>query len=239
LIRLATYLLAAFLALPATAQTVRIGTDGAYAPYSMLDGNGTLTGFDIDLGNALCVRATLECEWVVTDWETILDQLGTGRFDAVMAGMANTLERRKSVSFSIGYQQGETTAAYAGLAVPDNFDTTTVAVQVNTKHAEILTGLGKTPHMFSTFDAAINAVLDGRADLVFASYNLLKDHEFLTGFKLRVVRKIEIDPESTAIAFRKSDTALRNRFDAAILEMGRDGSLDRLLEKWFAEKIAT
>ena len=77
-----TALLAGFAPLGAAlAREVRIGTEGAFPPYTFEDRAGVLRGFDIDLGEEICRRAALRCEWVVNDWETILPGLLAGKYD--------------------------------------------------------------------------------------------------------------------------------------------------------------
>ncbi|MDP5335298.1 MAG: transporter substrate-binding domain-containing protein, partial [Paracoccaceae bacterium] len=51
------------------AQTVRMGTEGAYPPYNFLNDKGEVDGFERELGDELCKRAELTCEWVTTDWD--------------------------------------------------------------------------------------------------------------------------------------------------------------------------
>ena len=53
------------------AADVRIGTEGAYAPWNFLDDDGKLAGYEIELGNEMCKRAGVECEWVVNEWDSI------------------------------------------------------------------------------------------------------------------------------------------------------------------------
>ena len=71
---------------------VRLGTEGAYPPYNYINEANELVGFEIDLGNALCERAGLTCEWVQNDWDSIIPNLVGGNYDAIMAGMNATPE---------------------------------------------------------------------------------------------------------------------------------------------------
>src|SRR5690606_4534255 len=97
---------AALLALGTTVQaqeTVRIATEGAYAPWNFLNDAGEPAGFEIDLGNAICEQAGLSCEWVINDWDSIIPNLLAGNYDVIMAGMSITEERRQSIDFSQNY----------------------------------------------------------------------------------------------------------------------------------------
>ena len=68
-------ILLAFIYVPANADTVRMGTEGAYPPYNFINDNGEIDGFERDLGDELCDRAGLDCEWVQNDWDSIIPNL--------------------------------------------------------------------------------------------------------------------------------------------------------------------
>jgi polar amino acid transport system substrate-binding protein len=96
-------LAAAALALTAgmgMAQNVRIGTEGAYPPFNFVNDKGELDGFEIELGNELCKRAALQCTFVKNDWDSIIPNLVSSNYDAIMAGMNISEERKKAIQFS-------------------------------------------------------------------------------------------------------------------------------------------
>ena len=100
-------LAASVVASPALSQTVRIGTEGAYAPYNYVNDNGELAGYEIDLGNAMCAEAKLTCEFVTNEWDSIIPNLIAGNYDMIMAGMSITEDRKKTIAFSDEYYPAE------------------------------------------------------------------------------------------------------------------------------------
>ena len=76
------------------AKTIRMGTEGAYAPYNFINDAGEVDGFERELGDELCVRAELTCEWVTNEWDSIIPNLQSGNYDVIVAGMSITDEIR-------------------------------------------------------------------------------------------------------------------------------------------------
>ena len=92
---------------PALAQkkwdTVRIATEGAYAPWNFTVAGGKLDGFEIELANDLCARMKVKCEIVAQDFEGSIPALQAGKYDVIMAGMSITDERKKVIDFTRAY----------------------------------------------------------------------------------------------------------------------------------------
>ncbi|MBD1148626.1 transporter substrate-binding domain-containing protein [Pelagibacterales bacterium SAG-MED30] len=82
---------------------IRIGTEGAYPPWNSKDASGKLIGFEVELAWSLCRYMERQCEIVEQDWDGMIPALIMRRFDAIMAGMSITDERKKAISFSQGY----------------------------------------------------------------------------------------------------------------------------------------
>jgi len=87
-------------------KTVKIATEGAYAPWNFTGAGGKLEGFEVDLANDLCARMKVKCEIVAQDWDGIIPALQAKKYDAIMAGMSITDERKKTIDFSRPYAAG-------------------------------------------------------------------------------------------------------------------------------------
>ena len=85
------------------ADKIKIGTEGAYPPWNSKDASGKLIGFEVELANVLCKIMGHECTIVEQDWDGMIPALKGKKFDAIMAGMSITDERKKVISFSQGY----------------------------------------------------------------------------------------------------------------------------------------
>ena len=92
-----------FLSITSNAETIKIGTEGAYPPWNSKDASGNLIGFEVELANELCAIMKAECTIVEQDWDGMIPALLMRKFDAIMAGMSITAERQKTITFSQGY----------------------------------------------------------------------------------------------------------------------------------------
>lgn len=223
----------------AQAETLRMGSEGAYPPYNFVNAKGELDGFEIELGNELCKRIGAECTWVKNDWDTIIPNLVAGNYDTIMAGMNISEERKKSVAFSTAYTPPPPSAYLAKSADADIKGN--VAAQVNTIQASHVSETGATLIEFPTGEETIAAVRNGEADAVFADRDFLVPFEKDSNGELVWVTGQDrvLLGEGIGIGMRKSDTALKERFDKAIEAMKADGSLDALIAKSFGPEAKT
>lgn len=217
--------------------TVRMGTEGAYPPYNYIDDNGNLAGFEIILGNELCSRANLTCEWVKNDWDSIIPNLVSGNYDTIIAGMSITEERDKVIDFTQNYMLPRPSAYVAS---SDNADLSgVIAAQTATLQAGYIAESGATLVEFATPDETISAVSDGEADAVFADYDYLAPIVEASSGSLMFVGDLVVLGLGTGMGIRESDTELKAKFNDAITSMKEDGSLNKLLIEWFGKDILT
>tara|TARA_B100000963_G_C22461096_1_gene595684 strand:- start:90 stop:917 length:828 start_codon:yes stop_codon:yes gene_type:complete len=98
-----TVLASSFLVVSTYADNIKIGTEGAYPPWNSKDAAGNLIGFEVELANELCKIMKHNCTVVEQDWDGMIPALVSRKFDAIMAGMSITDERKKTINFSQGY----------------------------------------------------------------------------------------------------------------------------------------
>ncbi len=215
----------------ASADTVRMGTEGAYPPYNYIDDNGEVAGFERELGDELCARAELTCEWVTNDWDSIIPNLVSGNYDTIIAGMSITDERLEVIDFTENYTQPDP-SAFLAMSADTALEGGVIAAQAATIQASYVASnmAGATLLEFATPEETIAAVRNGEADAVLADRAYLEpiaeEGELVfTGDNVLIGGGV-------GMGIRKSDTELRDQFTAAIQSMKADGSLNALIEKW-------
>ena len=133
------------------ADKIKIGTEGAYPPWNSKDASGKLIGFEVELAYSLCRYIGRQCEVVEQDWDGMIPALQMRKFDAIMAGMSITDERKKVITFSQGYADEVASLAVMkgsdleGMETPEGVNLTLGGSSVN-KALKTITGAlsGKT-----------------------------------------------------------------------------------------------
>ena len=209
---------------------VRMGTEGAYAPWNFLNDAGEVDGFERELGDELCLRAELTCEWVTNEWDSIIPNLVSGNYDVIIAGMSITDERDEIIDFTQAYTPADPTS-FVALSMDVDIEGGVIAAQTGTIQAGYIADQGWTLVEFATPEETIAAVRGGEADAVFA------DKSFLVGAIEGQSELMLLEQEvslggGVGMGIRESDEELKAAFDAAITSMKEDGTLNELIVKW-------
>lgn len=228
------------LAAPALGQeTVRIATEGAYAPWNFINDAGQPDGYEIDLGNAICERAELSCEWVVNDWDSIIPNLLAGNYDVIMAGMNITEERLETIAFSDEYFPPDP-SRYVALAGEqfdfDNLSDTRIGVQggtIQAAHAEAELAGNNTIVSFTTADQAVADLAAGNVDVLFADGAYVDPIVAAAAGSIEFVGPEVLIGEGMAAGMRKEDTDLKAKLDDALASLKADGTVDSLIAARF------
>lgn len=224
-------LTAALVAATSTAwagDVVRMGTEGAYPPYNFINDAGEVDGMERELGDELCKRANLTCEWVTNDWDSIIPNLVSGNYDTIIAGMSVTAERDEVIDFTQAYIPADP-SGYLAMDAGLNVEGGIIAAQTATIQASFIAAKGWTLVEFPTPEETIAAVRNGEADAVLADTAFLADH---ATDGLVMLERQESIGGGVAMGIRESDADLRAKFDAAIDSMKADGTLNAMITKW-------
>jgi octopine/nopaline transport system substrate-binding protein len=248
-------------------KTVKIATEGAYAPWNFTGAGGKLEGFEIDLANELCSRMKVKCEIVAQDWDGIIPALQAKKYDAIMAGMNITDKRLEVVDFTRPYASGlhgfATTkdsplAKLAGLGQRANLDKEpaaaqkmieewkpllkgkTVGVQVSTVNSQFLEKYLKDTITIREYKTTEQHDLDlaaGRVDAIFAAHSSMKATLDQPEFKDMMIAGGGVSGDvlgrGVAVGLRKGEPELKKAFDEAIQAAIKDGTIQKMTEKWF------
>jgi len=226
----AALVLSAGMATAGSHSVTRMGTEGAYPPWNFINDAGEVDGFERELGDELCKRAELTCEWVTNEWDSIIPNLVSGNYDTIIAGMSITDERDEVIDFTQNYTQPDP-SAYLAMSMDADVKGGVIAAQTNTIQAGFIAAMGATLVEFATPEETVAAVKNGEADAVLA------DKSYLTPIaaeddSLMLLTQEELIGGGVGMGIRESDAELKAKFDAAIQSMKDDGSLNALIEKW-------
>ena len=219
-------------------EEVRMGTEGAYPPYSFVNEAGEVDGFERELGDELCRRADLECAWVTNEWDSIIPNLVAGDYDTIMAGMSITDERDKVIDFTQPYIPPIPSVYIALDGAGDEAVDGRVAAQVATIHADYLSETGANLVEYELAEEVIQAVLSGEVDAALLDREYAHESMAANEGKLTVVGSDVALDFGIGIGVREEDGDLKEKLDKAISAMKEDGSLNDLIRKWFDEDAA-
>ena len=229
---------------------IRIGVEGAYPPFSSVAEDGKLVGFDIDIAKQLCVTMKAKCTLISQDWDGIIPALLARKYDAIVASMSITDERKKKVAFTGKYYSEAARFVHkkgsgieiskAGLAGK------TVGVQRATTYDNFITakfGDSVKVKRYATQDEAYLDAVAGRVDLLMSSAIAVQDGFLATeqGKDFEFIGKGYTDQkyfgEGIGIAVRKGDSDLVKKFNSAIRTIRKNGKYKSINDKYFSFDI--
>lgn len=232
----------------AVAQDIKVGVDsGPYPPFSSPDSSGKWVGWEVEIMDALCAEAKLTCTLTPIAFDGLIPALNGKKIDAIMSSMSITDERKKMIDFSDKYYN--TPSAIIG-PKGEKFEPTAeglkgkiVGVQASTIHQRYVQAhFGKAISELKEYqsqDEANSDLAAGRIDAIQADLitldSFLKTDEGKACCDLK--GNVQDDPEilgaGVGVGVRKDDTALKDKFNAAIKAIRANGTYDTISKKYF------
>ncbi|NKX41201.1 ABC transporter substrate-binding protein [Rhodobacteraceae bacterium R_SAG2] len=249
---LSTLAIAASLSTGAFAETLRLGTEGAYPPFNYIEADGKIAGFDVEIGQELCRRIGEECEVVAQDWDGIIPGLLANKYDFIIASMFITEERKKQVAFTDPYYlaamtnvvpKGSDITEFTNEALADKV----IGAQSGTTQADYIeaTYPDADVRLYPTQDEVNLDMASGRIDMQVGDMLPMLDWTKKTedGACCELAGDPITDPafvgEGVGIALRQEDDELREKLNAALAEMRADGTYKTINDKYFDIDVYT
>jgi lysine/arginine/ornithine transport system substrate-binding protein len=228
-------------------KVIRFGVDPSYPPFESKAADGSLVGFDIDLGNALCAKLNAKCVWVENDFDGMIPALQARKIDAVLSDMSVTEKRIQQIDFTekISYSPTRMVAKAGSNLLPTAQSLRGKSIGV--EQGTIQETYAKTyfePHgvnvvSYQNQDQVYADLKSGRLDAslqdeVQASIGFLKTPEGV-GFEFcgSELQDPKILGNAAAIGLRKGDSDLKNALNSALAELRKDGTYQTIAKKYF------
>ncbi|MGX0902199.1 polar amino acid transport system substrate-binding protein [Roseovarius sp. MBR-79] len=250
--RLALMTTTALIALAGIAQAdqVRIGIAAEpYPPFAAPDAGGNWIGWEVEIIDAVCTAAELDCALTPTAWDGIIPALLSERIDAIMASMSITADRLQTIDFSDPYYNTPTViVGQSGMAfdaTPEGLAGKVLGVQVSTIHqtyAQAYFEAATELRTYQTQDEANQDLAAGRIDATQAD-SLAMDDFLKTDagacceVKGAVAHDEGILGSGVGAGVRKGDDALREALNRGIAAILADGTYDEITARYFATSI--
>lgn len=227
---------------------IRFATEAAYPPFNERAPDGSIIGWEVDLGMAMCEKIHRKCEFVAQDWDGMIPGLLSKRFDGIFASMTITEERKKKIDFTDKYYQSparfvarkdtridRAAPDLGGVKLGTLAGVTECYIQKHYPDAKV-----------SIYRSAEDMYLDlhaGRVDSILsetvqADFGLIrKNPEAGYAFVGEPALDKECFGEGIGIGVRKNDPELKALLNKAIAEVRADGTYDRIVAKYFGYDI--
>ena len=220
---------------------LRVGTEGTYSPFSFHDADGKLTGYDVEVIEAVADQLGLEVEYSETTWDAIFAGLEAERFDLIANQVTINDERAAKYDLSEPYtvSTGVAVVAADDTAVTSLADVSglTAAQSATSNWSEIATEAGAEVESVEGFTQAVALLTQGRIDVTFNDDLAVLDYLKQSGDTSIKIAFETGDTVEQAFALRK-DSELTDQVDEALEALRADGTLAKISQKWFGEDVS-
>ncbi|WP_374335931.1 amino acid ABC transporter substrate-binding protein [Leeia sp.] len=224
------------------AGVLKIGTEGTYAPFTYHLPSGELTGFDVEIAQAVAKKLGVKAQFVEGKWDGLIAGLDVNRYDVVVNEVTITDARKAKYDFSQPYILSKPVLIVAS----NNSSIKSFADLKGKKSAHTLSSnFAKQAQSFGAevvgtdgFEQSVALVLTGRADATINdSLSFLDFKKKKPDAQVKVVATSK-DAEASGILLRKGNPELLAAINKALAELKQDGSYLKLSQKYFGEDVS-
>ena len=226
---------------PADSDTLRVGTEGTYSPFSYQGTDGKLTGYDIEITQAVGAKLGKKVEFVQTPWDAIFAGLEAKRFDLIANQVTINDERKAKYDLSDPYTVSEgvivTRADDTSITSLANLQGKTTAQSATSNWAQVARDAGANVEAVEGFVQAIQLLKDGRVDATVNDTLAVGEYQRTNNDAGIKIAGTTGDTSEQAFAARK-DSGLIAEVNRALGELRADGTLKRISEKYFGSDVS-
>lgn len=210
---------------------------GEFKPFSYVNDDLTMSGFDIEVGEAIAKEMGLEPVQKRIKFKGIVEGVKTGRADVAVASHTINPQRSKHVSFSTPYYYSGPqifTRPDSQIKTVDDLAGKEVAVAKGSTYAETAAEYTDKVKTYDSDITALQALSGGRHDAVITDFvtgkNAAKE-----GFK--IIEQQLINRSEQAIVLPQDNPQLLKRVNEALEKLRENGTLSQISIKYFGEDI--
>ncbi len=222
---------------------LRIGMSGVFPPFSFVDGQNQVVGFDVDIGAEIAKRLDVKSVVVTTAFDGIIAGLRAGKFDVVVGSMSITPEREKAVDFAGPYYRGGrgifVTEASPVKSMDELKQGKTIAVTLGeTSDKWAREQGGWTVRTYKGIPELLLELRSGRVDAIASDDIPILIAIKESGEKVRQLDTPELQgTDNVGIALRKGNPELKDAINKALDDMKADGTYEKISMKWIGRDI--
>ncbi len=217
---------------------VVIATTGDYHPFGFVDVEGQIVGLEREMGDELCRRAGLQCEWILNDWETMIPDLVAEEFDVILSGMSITARREEQIDFTEAYYPPTPSVYLARAGAGDEAVRGRIGASENTIYSDYFTELGRPFVPLGSSVDVVEVLLQGRVDAVMVDHGYGVEKLAEHAGQLAIVGPSVLLDRGLGMGVRKGSD-LKGRLNQALASMKADGTLNTYILSWIGEDAST
>jgi L-cystine transport system substrate-binding protein len=220
-----------------------IGTEGTYPPFDFhQNGNGDLTGYDVDIAKAVAAKLGVKAQFEETQWDAMFAGLDAGRFDMIADQVSITPERQADYQFSTPYTVSPgvvvTTSDDSSISSFADLKGKTTAQSLTSNWYDMAKKAGANVQNVEGWAQAVTLLKQGRVDATVNDKLTFLDWQKSQGDSSLKIAATSTDVAHNAFTFRPGSETLVKAVDQALAQLRQDGTLAKISQKYFGQDVS-